>query len=320
MESYTIDPGSTCVVVNPAAAGGRVGREWASIEASLRASLGELHYVHTTALGDGIRLAEEAVRGGCTTVLSLGGDGTHNEVVNGIMRAQAAPGSVTFGVLPAGTGGDFRRVLRDSDDLASAARAMEDARRAMIDVGEAIFTTSEGGEARRYFVNLASTGLSGRVVRLVNASSKRLGGRLTFMLATLRALISYRPPTVRVVVDGEVVGDFKATNVIAGNGRYAGGGMCLAPGALLSDGKLRVVVIQDAPLLTSLRYFPTIYQGTHIDTPMAEAFSGAEVRVELLEGEPAWIDVDGESPGAMPVTFRVHPGAIGLINPMDEVL
>jgi diacylglycerol kinase (ATP) len=320
MQDHTIDPGVTCVVANPAAAGGRVGREWASIETLLHATLGEVRCVHTAALGDGIRLAEEAVRSGCTTVLSLGGDGTHNEVVNGIMRAQDAPGSVTFGVLPAGTGGDFRRVLRDSDELAPAARAMVDGKRALIDVGEAIFTTADGGEGRRYFVNLASTGLSGRVVRLVNQSSKRLGGKLTFMLATLRALVSYRPPTVRVSVDGEVVGDFRVTNVIAGNGRYAGGGMCLAPGARLSDGKLRVVVIQDAPLLTSLRYVPTIYKGTHIDTPMADVFDGAEVRVELLDGEAPWIDVDGESPGAMPVTFRVHPRAIGLINPKDEVL
>jgi diacylglycerol kinase (ATP) len=320
MKRHTIDPERTCVVVNPAAAGGRVGRDWASIESSLQSVLGAVQFVKTTAHGDGIRVAEQAVRDGRTTVLSLGGDGTHNEVVNGIMRAQTEPGSVTFGVLPAGTGGDFRRVLRDSETLGQAARAMVDGQRALVDVGEAIYTLADGTEGRRYFVNLASTGLSGRVVRAVNRSSKRLGGRLTFMLATLRGLLGYRPPTVRVFVDGEAVGDYRMSTVVAGNGRFAGGGMCLAPGARLADGKLRVVVTVDAPLLTTLRYFSTIYSGTHVDTPLAEGFEGTEVRVEVLEGEPAWIEVDGESPGSMPVTFRVCPGAMGLINPQVDVL
>lgn len=315
-----LDPRTTVVVANPAAAGGGVGRRWPAIERTLRAHLGGCAIRRSGPEGTVAVLAERAVRDGATAVLSLGGDGTHNEVLNGVLRAGRAPGSVALGILPAGTGGDFRRLLTAGASLEEAARALPSASAALIDVGAIEHSTDDGGRASRYFLNIASAGVSGLVDRLVNRSSKRLGGRLTFLLATLRALRRYRPARVRLTVDDRVAGVYDVAVLAVCNGRWAGGGMLIAPAARLADGVLDVVVIRHAPLVATALRTPRLYRGTHVDSPLVDTFRGRHVEVALAGDAPAWVDVDGEAPGVAPATFRVHPGAVRLLGARPEML
>lgn len=316
-----IDPAKTTVVVNPAAAGGKVGRRWAALERELREALGACRFVPTVALGDGIRLARAAVESGATTVLSLGGDGTHNEVLNGILAAAAPTGSVRLGILPAGTGGDFRRLLLHGGSIEESARHVAAAEDHAIDVGSVRYVDDDGREGHRWFLNIASCGVSGLVCRLVNESGKKLGGKATFLLATLRATLRYDPARVRVEVDGEAVGDFTVSSVAACNGRFAGGGMMFAPTARLADGLLDVTVIRHASFAKVLRLSPKLYDGTHVDMHgLVSTFRGRVIRVEPLGSARAWVEIDGEAPGFAPIEIRVHPAAVRLIGARPDVL
>ena len=322
------NPATTAVVYNPAAANGAVGRGWTELEAKLRRALGDVRFCATTGPGDGARQAAAAVAAGARTVLSMGGDGTHNEVVNGLMSARGADpatgaplhADLCLGVIPAGTGGDFKRLLaHGSEGIDGAIAALPAAARTPLDVGWARFKADDGEMAERHFVNIANFGIGGLVCRKVNSGSKRLGGKATFYIGTLRALAEYRPAQIRLWLDGVDVGVFRVTNIAACNGRFAGGGMMFAPMARLSDGLLEVIVLQDGALHRTIGMTFTIYKGEHLSSPLVRAFRGRHIRAETVTADPAWIDLDGEAPGVLPLEVRVVPGALSVLDARAEV-
>lgn len=310
------NPERVVAVVNPAAAGGKVGRQWDTLQEALIERLGPIQFRLTTAPGDGHRLAREAVENGAEVVLSLGGDGTHGEVAAGL---NAAGGLPTLGILPAGTGGDFRRVLAHGHDLLSSAAALPTASATTIDLGRVDYGAGPDA-AHRVFLNLAGLGMSGQVDRYVNASSKRLGGRLTFLWCTLKALLRFRPPRVRLIVDGTDRGAHRIFTVIVANGRYAGGGMHFAPDARLDDGLFDVIVIPKRPLHRAIWAVPGLYSGRYLQASDVHVWRAKDLRVERLDDRPALLDIDGESPGAAPARFTILPGAIRLLDLQHRAL
>ena len=312
------DAARTAVVYNPNAGGGFVGRRWTRLEPELRAALGDVRFLATAGPGGGEVRAREAVQAGVHTVLSLGGDGTHNEVINGILTTGAAPGSISFGVLPAGTGGDFRRILSNSGDLMEAARSIPSGQRCPVDAGRIEFGPA-GAKQVRHFINICSFGVGGLACRMVNESSKFISGRVPFYVGTLRAILAYRPALVRLKVDGTDVGTFRVTNIAVANGRFFGGGMMIAPEARLSDGMFDVVVVEDVGLWDVIRFTSTIYRGRHVGLRGIHTFRGSHVEAEALEND-AYIDLDGEAPGLVPIDLKVVPGAVRLIQPRPDVL
>ncbi len=315
------DPSHTVIIANPAAAGGGVGRDWEALLSRIRARLGAVEVLRTARPGHAAELATQAIRQGARELLSLGGDGTHNEIVNGMMATSPEPGSLTLGVLPAGTGGDFRRVLARSETLDQALAALPTARVDEIDLGRCTYQADDGTTGQRWFLNIASCGISGLVCRHANASSKRLGGTLTFYLATLRAMAAYSAAPVRVRIDGELVGEHRITSLQACNARYAGGGMMFAPNALLDDGQLDLVILVDPGILKTLAMTGDIYKGTHGRHPHVISRRGARIEVEALDPAlPAWVDIDGEAPGRAPVVYEVAPRSIRLRGARPELL
>lgn len=299
----------TVVIANPAAGAGRVGRSRDAYYRAVTEALGPCEYVETTRAGEAVAMACEAADCGADRVLSLGGDGTHHEVVNGLMKHPDGS-AVAFGILPAGTGGDLRRTL-GVWTLAEALRALRERPAKAVDLGRAHFVGEDGDDRERWFVNLASCGVTGLVDRLVNASSKRLGGRASFVAGTVRGMLRYEPARVKVIADGHDLGEHDISFVLVGNGRYAGGGMRFCPDAELDDGALDLVVIPHAGLGRSLVRAHHLYRGTLRSVPGALVAKVAEVRVEVV-ARTAWLDLDGESPGTAPVTFRVQPGRLRL--------
>lgn len=301
----------SAVIVNPRAANGRVERRWDEIEAVLRRHLGEPEFLRTKAPGDGIRLAAEAVAAGFTRIGSLGGDGTHSEVVNGLLDEQgrALNPEVCLSVLPVGTGGDFRRTLDiGGKDLDTYAREMARGDATAIDVGAVEFRAADGTRARRCFVNIGSFGLAGTVDEIVNTSTKFFGGKVTFMMGTLRGMLRFSPPTMRVRVDGDIVFEGRGMSVSVANGRYFGGGMKIAPDADPRDGLFDVVVV---PWVGRLHHAVTgarVYRGKHLGRDGVFAVRGREVEVEA--DSECLIDLDGEMVGSTPATCRVLPGVI----------
>ncbi|MCA9532111.1 MAG: diacylglycerol kinase family lipid kinase [Myxococcales bacterium] len=314
-----IDPEHTYVIANPHGRGGWVGLHWHRLSADIRAVLGqEVKFLQTQSIGDGVRCAREAVEAGATTLVSFGGDGTHSEVSDGIMRAGAGD-RVSLGILHAGTGGDFRRMLANTDDLTAACRTIALSEPATVDCGWVEYQTEDGGSRGRHFLNIASLGMGGLVDRFVNESKHRLRGGPAYALATLRANSVYRPAEVELEVDSEPVGTFTISNICVCNGRWAGGGMMFAPDARLSDGLLDVVVLEAASTLRSLPMMRGLYKGTHTRSALVHVFQGQRVRVTPRR-HTAYMDIDGEAPGIAPASFQVRANALRVHGVRKEFL
>ncbi len=217
-----------------------------------------------------------------------------------------------LGVLHAGTGGDFRRVLAGGGEL-DAVLGQVDAAPTTIDVIRVDYQSEGGARAQRYCLNLCGAGLPGTVVRRVNRSRKRLGGRATFFLASLRAVLDFHAPMLGLTLDGEALGQFRVQSVFIGNGQWAGGGMHLAPRARLADGALDVIVLRNAPLTKTIPLSRRLYDGSYLDSDLVHCYRGQALEVTSRSRDPVYLDIDGESPGTLPASFTVVPRAVDLL-------
>jgi YegS/Rv2252/BmrU family lipid kinase len=299
------------LIVNPASASGRTGRHFDAIARAVRSEVGDFECAFTRARGDGARLAREALAAGGKLLVAVGGDGTASEVIDGISGVGGARGDpeVTFGFIPRGTGGDLRRTIGLAGDVDEAARALRRGGVASLDLGRAELTR-DGAREVRHFANVAGCGVSGRVVRAVEGGVKLPSGKLTFMLASARALLGWADVPVRFRVDGGPWRDKRVTALSVCNGRYFGGGMLVAPGARMDDGLFDVVVWSGLGLTDFVTKKRMLYDGTHVELPNTEVLRAREVEV-LPEGDAeVLLDVDGEQPGVAPARFTILPGAL----------
>jgi YegS/Rv2252/BmrU family lipid kinase len=303
------------IICNPASRGGRTGRGWPQVAAGLRAAGLDFDVAMTTCAGEATELARAAVAEGRPLVVAAGGDGTVNEVANGILQAAGAgSASSRLAVLPTGTGGDFRRTFGLPSEVREAAGVLKAGRTRRIDAGRVTCATPEGGTSARYFVNIASAGIGADVVERVNRGRKVVNGEVTFLIASVAVLLSWRNKPVVAVIDGERV-EVVAQQIVVANCQYYGGGMRVAPRAVPDDGLLDVLVIGDVGRVENARGLRKIRAGTHLeeDNPKLR-FARAE-RVEVSSSEVVRVEVDGELPGALPATFEVLPRALELVVP-----
>jgi len=305
----------TTVIVNPNSQGGKLRERWHEVTETLSRAF-PFDEVMTTGKGDATRLTREALRGGAERIVAVGGDGTLNEVVNGFFdNGVAIAPDASLGMIPFGTGGDFRRTLKLPTDIAEAAAVIAANQRMKIDVGKLELTTMAGGTATRMFANIASFGVSGVVDRLVNESGKKLG-RLSFMLATARATWAYKNQRVQLVLDGKHRVEATINTVAVANGRFFGGGMMVAPNAEVDDGTFDVIAIGDlgfGELLTSGR---RLFKGTHLAMDKVTARRAKVVEAEGIDpGSVIELDVDGENPGKLPARFEIVPAALWMVVP-----
>jgi diacylglycerol kinase (ATP) len=254
-------------------------------------------------------LAVRAAREGAGLVVVVGGDGTVNEAVNGLMRVDEPP---ELAVISRGTGEDF---IRTHGIPASIERAIEVARTGAtrtVDAGCVHFRGLDGAEAMQYFANVASVGMSGAVAQRANAMSKALGGRITFFYALTREFLAWRNSDVTVDVGGTSRRG-PMHDVIVANGGYHGGAMKLAPDARPDDGLFDVVLIGDVSKLDFVTTAPKLYSGRHLEHPKVEVLRGAQVRVDAAIPLP--LEGDGEVLGTTPARFEIVPGAYRLRVP-----
>lgn len=309
----------TFVVVNPASANGRTGRRWPELAARLRARVGEFEVAFTERPRQAGDLVADALRRGADQIVSVGGDGTHNEVVNGLFAPDVDCSGVTLALVPTGTGGDLRRTLGLPNDPIEAIDAIgRDVRR--VDAGHIEYTAHDGGIESSYFINIASFGIAGLVDKFANTSSKALGGKVSFLWATARAALKYQNQAVRLVLDDGKPMQRTVNNVVVANARYFGGGMKIAPNAEMTDGAFDVVIVGDLGTVDMARGMASIYRGEHLGRDGIESFRARRVRAEPMTDEDVLIDMDGEQPGRLPATFKVVPGAFTIsVGPDAEL-
>ena len=309
----------TVFIVNPAAQNGALGRRWPEITHIIRREVESFEEQFTEFPGQASQLARQAIDDGVLRIIAVGGDGTLNEVVNGfIENNQAIHTNCALGLLPFGTGGDFRKSVRIPKDVTKAAQVIAAGRTRAIDVGILDYSDSSSAALThsRAFINIASFGLSGKVDEMVNQGSKRLGGRIAFLVATARAGLRYQSQPVRLTFDDDKQSiEMVVSTVAIANGRFFGGGMRMAPEAELDDGFFDVVAVGDMSVTDFLFRGHRLYRGTHLSMDKVSSRRAKTVMAEPLGDEPVLIDVDGENPGRLPARFQILESAINFLIP-----
>jgi diacylglycerol kinase (ATP) len=302
------------VILNPTAGSGGAARKKAAIIRALTVGGAAPEVVHTEGPGDAGRLIRDARRDGVTCAVLVGGDGTLNDAVQGFLEedGRVAPGP-DLGLIPSGTGGDFRRTFGLGDSVEEAAERILSASPRPLDLGLLSVTGHDGSTLRRAFINITSFGIGGLTDRIVNSSPKWMGGKAAFFTGTLRAMLVYRNAPVRVRVDGKIMLEAPIFNVAMANGRYFGGGMMIAPDADPSDGLLDVVALHDMTKVQGALLAQHIYKGSHLREQGVMVTRGKVVEAEpLATGTEVLVDMDGETPGRLPLKAELAPGALRL--------
>jgi len=302
-------PAPVCLIVNPSAGGGKAGRVAPEVERALREHGLEVRRVDTRDLDHARVLAKEGAHAG-ETVVALSGDGMIGAVAD-ILRD--VPGAV-LGVLPGGRGNDLARVLGIPQDPIAACAVIADGVPRAMDVGE---VSDVGADAPgRAFVGIASVGFDSVANRIANEAPAWLGN-LVYAYGALRALASWRPARFEIELypPGERL-RFMAYTVGAGNSKTYGGGMRAAPGAMLDDGLLEVVVLESLSKLAFLtKILPKVFKGTHVELPSVHVFRAAEV--EISADRPFTMYADGDPIGELPLRVKAVSGAVRVLVPGD---
>src|SRR2546422_1115314 len=230
------------VIVNPASADGATRDAWPKFASDLRTHFGPFTVVFTEGIGHGRLLAAEAAKQGTKLIIACGGDGTISEVANGIIESNK---ETELGILPAGTGSDFRRSLRMPTNTGAAARALRDGRTRVIDVARVTFVNDSGERETRCFVNVASFGMSTEVLtRTASGESKKwipgfaprkLSSKLSYAAATVQTTLAASPIEVHIQLDEEPERRLRVAEFCVANARFYGGAREIAPGGQIGD-------------------------------------------------------------------------------------
>lgn len=299
----------TCIILNPNAGsvddlarirevlGGRAGSE-----------------VRTTAAaGDAERLAAAAVRQGCELVVAAGGDGTLNEVVNGLAEGF---GRVCLGLLPLGTGNDFARTIGVPADLEPALEVLAAGRTRRVDVGrvdlrDAEAATGEAGARRRLFINVSAGGFAGAVNERMDDEVKSRWGPLAYLRTALETFREREGYGAVLTFDGGEVLALPTYNVVVSNARYVAAGIPVAPQAEIDDGLLDVLIVPETSIPQLAVLVPQVLLGRHVESDLVELRRTR--RLEIRADPPLLFNVDGELVGESPAVFEVLPRVLDVV-------
>jgi diacylglycerol kinase (ATP) len=312
-------------VFNPMSRGGRAHKELPGLQALVDQILGPLwgpvDWHLTRRPGDATLRAREAAIGGAELVLSVGGDGTHSNVLNGFLddHGNAVNARSRIGIVHLGTGGDFRKSLGIGGTLHESLAAIARNNMRMIDIGRIAYYGESGAKCSTFFVNIASAGIAGHVDRQVKrAVSRAMGGTAAFIEATVRSFFAYKNRSVKISIDHGSAETHTLCAIVVANGAFFGGGMRVAPNALIDDGLFQVVCLGDFSIVDFARYGRRLYNGSHLS--LKKVWSRNAVSVSLESDHEMLLDIDGEPLGRLPAEITLLPKRCpGIVGPSPLV-
>ena len=302
----------TAFIVNPHAGNGSTGQAWPVLAAYARRRLGDFQTFVTRGPGEAAHFARRAAEDRVVRLVCMGGDGTLNEVVNGVMAAPERPPEFAVGFVPNGTGCDLVRTLPIPRDVKLAVDLIAEGTARRLDLGRIRYRDHRGGRSTRYFHNITSFGLGGEVDARVNRTTKVFGPFLSFIWATVVSIFRYGKKTIRMRTDRGFRQTVRVWNVAVANGQFHGGGMWVAPQAQIDDGRFHVTVVGDLGLSGVFRHLPKLYNGKIGDIAQVTILTAAHIEAE--SDQPVLLDVDGEQPGTLPLAAEVVPGALRIFT------
>lgn len=303
--------GEWLVVVNPNAGLRKAEKDWPKIAELLNDQKLRFRTVFTHHRGHAIQLTHQFLRSGFRKFIVVGGDGTLNELVNGIFtQDDVDPKETITAIIPVGTGNDWCRYHKIPDEYEEAVRVILRAEFMVQDVG--LLKMREG---ERYFINMAGMGYDGLVAKKTNEQKdKGRGGPLSYMVNLVASLFSYKMVDATVVLDGQESSG-RLFSLSVGICKYNGGGMMQAPDALPDDGLLDLTIIQRLSKLAVIRNVPKLFDGSFTRLPMVFTGQGKEIEIKV---DGLFIETDGESVGKTPCTISILPQAVRLITGLQE--
>ncbi len=297
------------VIINPHAAYGRAGRKWPEIKRCLTERGFRVKNYFTEKIYDACHIAEAVTKKGAPLIASVGGDGTFNEVVNGVMNCgQAVKPLPEVALIPIGTGSDFARTLGITSGYTQAVDVIAGRKTRAIDIGK--MTMKQRGRTRsRYFANVLDIGLGGQVVQIANRMPKNIGGFLTFLLSSLMALVQFRRMHLHIWVNRRKVDTSLITIIGAANGQFFGGGMHMAPMARVNDGMLEFIYVRNTNLFKFVYHvLSRVYSGGHLKYRNVRHLRGTELKIR--SERVFLLEADGEEERADEVNVRILPQAL----------
>jgi len=312
------------VIVNPASASGRTASRWRRIVAALEAGGEPLEVLLTQGPGDAIGIVRRMLDEGVRSLVVLGGDGTVGEAVAGCVRPDGSAmvrDDLELSIIHQGTGGDLARGLDIPKDEDEAIEVALSGRPRAIDVGVAAFhprpgvdshaSVQDDGALVRGFASTSNVGMAAEVVQKVTGRLKRLGNNGAFAVATVDCLARNRPRSVVITSHDGIESRLDVVDVSMCNNRFMGGGMLVAPDALLDDGLLDVVIVSAAGRARLIRTFPKIYSGRHVDDSLVRVERSPGLRIAAAPGaDEQGVVLDGELVGNTPVAYHVLAGGL----------
>ena len=296
------------VIINPTAGAGGTGKKWPSIMRLLQ-KLG-LRFEHdvTEAPGHAIELAKAAARDGYELVVSVGGDGTINEIVNGLYHAESIR-DVSLGIISTGTGSDCIRTIGVPRPYQAACECLLRPKKLVVDLGAVEYMDS-GEKVKRLFVNFAGLGLDAEIVKATTQKFKALGSLAAYLMGLLNTVLFYRNREATLVLDGKSE-ERKICVVPVSNGKYGAGGMLATPDADPGDGLFDVLIVDDLSKPDLLWSLPRIYRGTHLTHPKVSVRRARQV--EIKPSRDTFLQADGELLGKAPAHFQILPAMLTVL-------
>lgn len=300
------------VVLNPASGGLKSNTKQQKIIQLLNSAGLNLLWATTQQKGDAIQLVKNKVQEGIRQIIVLGGDGTLNEVINGVMlQKTCSSAEVKIAMLSNGTGNDFIRTFQIPKKTEHAIAMVQNSKVKTIDAGWVSYQINDA-ENSRYFINILGMGFDGAVTESANSTKGGIG-RLTYLKSVLTTLFHYKPSVLKIKIDNLPLISEQVFTLNAGIGRYSGGGMQLVPHASSDDGQLAITLLRPLPHLTALLNLYRLFNGTINHLKQIQLMKGKDIRVEAYP--PIMAEAEGEFFGYSPFYIKVIPKAISIIVP-----
>ncbi|MGE5633279.1 MAG: diacylglycerol/lipid kinase family protein [Caulobacteraceae bacterium] len=300
------------VVVNPVSANKTTKKEWPEFEKKLKESGYSFDIAFTEYPEHATELTRKAINQGYRTIMSVGGDGTMNEVLNGFFDENGISAEdARLVVFSRGTGCDFIKSLGIKKGIEDLLGVLERNSCKKLDVGRIKFVGRNGSLKTRYFLNVADIGIGAETANRVNMHSKILRGFLSFLIGAVATIVLYRNKPFNILIDDNMVLTGRMNSVIVANGKYFGGGMMVAPEASMEDGVFDIITFGDLGKLDLIKSFPLIYSGKHLSHPKVKLHKGSKVKVTC--GRKALLEIDGELPGSPDAEFEILTKILNVI-------
>jgi YegS/Rv2252/BmrU family lipid kinase len=299
------------MIVNPNAGVKKGTKDWPKILKLLREEKVDFDFLLTERRGHAIDIASAAVLSGTRKICVVGGDGTLNEVLNGIMQ-QVSASEVLIGMIPVGTGNDWCRMFNIPFDYLKAIGILKKQKTFLQDIGKVTYYHGEE-QVKRYFMNVAGMGYDALVAKKTNLlKEKGLGGPLTYMYFVFASLFQYQFIEAVIEVDGKPAFKGEIFSMNVGICKYNGGGMMQVPFAIPDDGLLDVTLIKKTSKWIVVRYARKLFDGSLVNLPMVATFKGENIRIRSIGR--VFLETDGESLGHTPFTFEILPRCIRIVT------